>query len=329
MIRKGLPLLALVMIGGCGGSNSDSAVSASPAETSATTALQSPSDITAQAPATISADAPQAVPALTPDPSNPPAQAPAAAATIPGAIVFAAVKSGIADNPADRTPYTSGCRQVVSAQVPAVPAPATPAPATPTPDVPTPVVPAPATPSPAAATPAATPDAATPAPEAVAQTQADFYLCGAMRTYQVTGGFPGATGIGASAVVSIEPIVNGDTIFGVTANGLRLDGPPVDLSKIDPQVDSSVGAWKADATSANLVVMSVAGKPDQMRVCWNVNLPPPPAVTGPPGFAPIVRLEPFKRLMCGVYSRLAIGADKGGYVVDDIGGRISVSQGSW
>lgn len=333
MIRKGLPLLALVMIGGCGSSNSDSpasAVSANSPETAATSTQQAPVNASGQTPATTSATAPATVPAPTPDPSNPPAQAPAAAATVSGAIVFAAVKSGIADNPGDRTPYSSGCRQVVSTPATTVPTPALPDPATPDATAPAASTTDAVAPAPAAQTPATTPAAPAPATTTpVATIPTSFFLCGAMRTYQVSGGFPGASGIGATAVVAVDPIVNGDTIFGVTANGLRLDGPAVDLSKIDPQIDSTVGTWKADSSVANLVVMSVAGKPEQMRVCWNLNLPPPAPITGPAGFDPIVRNEPFKRLMCGVYNRLAAGADKGGYVVDDIGGKLSVSEGSW
>ncbi|MGE0312978.1 MAG: hypothetical protein AB7P21_15310 [Lautropia sp.] len=334
MIRKGLPLLALVMIGGCGGGNSDSAVSANAAEPPATTTTsatsqESPAVPPAQAPTTISAGTPATAPAPTPDPSNPPAPATATGASVPGAIVFAALKAGIADNPADRSPYSSGCRRVVSA--PAADPTATP-----------PADPAPAeSPANGATTTGATttdastttvtttPTAPAPAAPATAPAPVAFYLCGAMRSYQVTGGFPGASGIGASAVVAVEPIVNGDTVFGVTANGLRLDGPALDLSTVDPQVDATIGRWTAGDASAHLVVSSVPGSPRQMRVCWNVNLPPPPPVTGPPGFEPIVRLERFKRLMCGVYDRLAIGADQGGYVVDDIGGRVSVSEGSW
>lgn len=118
-------------------------------------------------------------------------------------------------------------------------------------------------------------------------------------------------------------------IDAVTANDLPLVGPQLDLRNVDPAVDATAGTWSNGAWSAQLIVQSVES-PDLMRVCWNVHLPPPAPVRGPPG-VPVTPPDtvPLKRLMCGVYSRAQAGPDVGGYVVDDFNGTKRAFRGTW
>ena len=155
-----------------------------------------------------------------------------------------------------------------------------------------------------------------------------FFLGGALTSHTITGGFPGASGIGLNHVVAIEPQINGGVITSVKANGLTLDGGSLDLRHATIALDHGAGTWRSGEWFAALVVQSVSGQPDLMRVCWNAHLPPPPPVTGPPGYEPMVRNAPFKRLMCGVYSKQG-GQSVGGYLSDDFSGTVTVYQASW
>jgi hypothetical protein len=123
--------------------------------------------------------------------------------------------------------------------------------------------------------------------------------------------------------------MDGGIIRSVRANGVDLQGAPLDLRNVDPAIDASAGEWRSGAWFAKLVIQSVAGNQDLVRVCWDAHLPPPPPLTGPSGTTGSVRDQPFKRLMCGVYSKSQPGPDRGGYVSDDLGGTISTYSASW
>ena len=153
-----------------------------------------------------------------------------------------------------------------------------------------------------------------------------FYLGGAYTTYVVARVFPGASGFGLWEQVDVKAQIDNGVIKGVTANGLQLQGAPLDLRNSDPRIDATAGSWRSGQWFANLVIQSSEG--ENMRVCWNVHLPPPPPVTGPPGFDPVVREPAFKRLMCGIYPK-AGGRDVGGYVADDYAGDVRTFSGSW
>jgi hypothetical protein len=155
-----------------------------------------------------------------------------------------------------------------------------------------------------------------------------FFLGDALTSFTVTRGFPGASGFGLNHVVDIKPQINNGVITSVKANGLTLEGGSLDLRNATVTLDHGAGTWTNGNWFAALVVQSVPGRSDQMRVCWNAHLPPPPPVTGPPGFEPLVREQPFKRLMCGVYSKQG-GAAVGGYLADDVDGKVTYYNGSW
>jgi hypothetical protein len=128
--------------------------------------------------------------------------------------------------------------------------------------------------------------------------------------------------------VNVSATGSEGVIDGVTANDLDLVGPQLDLRNVDPVVDATAGTWTNGDWSAQLVIQS-AESPDLMRVCWNVHLPPPRTVFGPPGSTPVVFTVPLKRLMCGVYGRALPGPDLGGYVEDDRNGTKRIFRGSW
>lgn len=294
MIRNSLPLAALLLLAACGG-GSDTAVSA-----------------------------------------NPPAPAPADTAAVTTAPTSTVVAPGVTTAPTPTPTPTVSTPTTPTAPGPVTTAPVTTAPVTTAPVAPPP--PAPGIPgtivlsalqSGIGNNPAETNPYGSGCRRVTSTAQDYFFLCGAMGSYQIRSGFPGASGLGAWGSVNIEPIVNGTSVIAVVANGLRLDGPALDLSKVDPAIDSVAATWSVDQSQVQLVVSSIAGQADTMRVCWNASLPPPPAVTGPPGFEPLVRKDPLKRLMCGVYARAQIGPDRGGYLVDDVGGAIAVYDGSW
>jgi hypothetical protein len=156
-----------------------------------------------------------------------------------------------------------------------------------------------------------------------------YYLGGALVSHSIGGGFPGASGIGLTGFVAVTPVINGGVITSVTANDLTLEGASLDLRNVNPAINASAGTWTNGQWFATLLVQSVSGQPDLMRVCWNTHLPPPPPVTGPPGFDPLVREAPFKRLMCGVYNNKQAGPDVGGYVIDDFAGKVTTYSASW
>ena len=51
-----------------------------------------------------------------------------------------------------------------------------------------------------------------------------YFLGGALTSYTLTGGFPGASGIGLNHRVEIQPQFNGGVITSVKANGVTLEG---------------------------------------------------------------------------------------------------------
>ena len=156
-----------------------------------------------------------------------------------------------------------------------------------------------------------------------------YFLGGALSSYTLSGGFPGGSGIGLWHRVDIEPIASGGVIVAVKANGLTLEGAPLDLRNVDPGIDANAATWSSGEWFATLLVQSVPARADLMRVCWNARLPPPPPVPGPPGYTPLTRTEPFKRLMCGVYNRDKAGPDVGGYLVDEFSGVVGTYSGAW
>ena len=163
----------------------------------------------------------------------------------------------------------------------------------------------------------------------VGAAQASFWVCGAMSSYQLRSGFPGGSGIGAWGAVKAEPVFEGTRITAVIANGLRLEGASLDLAGMNPPIDTPAATWTNGRWSARLLVASVPADPSLMRVCWQLVLPAPAPVTGPPGFEPLVRDAPLKRTMCAVYSRVAPGPDRGGFLVDDVGGSVTTYEGTW
>lgn len=156
-----------------------------------------------------------------------------------------------------------------------------------------------------------------------------IHLGGRYTSHILATGFPGARGVGAWDVVRIEPTMSDGAILAVEANGMALGGPRLDLATVDPVVGRPVATWSNGPWSVSLVVQSVPERPDLMRVCWDAILPAPEPVTGPPGHPPLVRTAPFKRLSCGVYDRHRAGPDRGGYLVDDLEGRVVTYAGSW
>ncbi|MGE0314748.1 MAG: hypothetical protein AB7P21_24280 [Lautropia sp.] len=162
-----------------------------------------------------------------------------------------------------------------------------------------------------------------------ATDQSVFWLCGAMASWQVRGGFPGPSGLGVWARVAVEPVISGTTVQGVTANGIRFSGPTIDLAATNPPLDAAASTWSSGQWQVQLIVASVPRKPALMSVCWKLTLPPPPPVDGPPGFVPIVRTTPLARTMCSVHDRVAAVPDRGGYVIDDAGSGAKRYEGTW
>ena len=59
----------------------------------------------------------------------------------------------------------------------------------------------------------------------------NFYLGGAYTTYVVARVFPGASGFGLWEQVDVKAQIDNGVIKGVTANGLQLQGAPLDLRR--------------------------------------------------------------------------------------------------
>lgn len=255
-----------------------------------------------------------AAPVPSPSPSASPA--PGAVATpAPGAVATPA-------------PGSAPAPVVAPGVATPVPAPSAPAPSAATPAVSGPIVLAALT---AGVSPAPNPEGSpyTDFRKVVASDNSYYFIGDALTSYTIGGGFPNASGFGLTGVVAIEPQVSNGVITSVKANGLTLEGSPLDLRNANPAIDASAGTWTSGQWFATLLVQSVSGQPDRMRVCWNAHLPPPPPVTGPPGFTPLVREAPFKRLMCGVYSNKQVGPDVGGYISDDFAGTVTVYSAAW
>jgi hypothetical protein len=132
----------------------------------------------------------------------------------------------------------------------------------------------------------------------------------------------GMVGLIKDRLVAVTVTGSDGVIDAVTANGLTMVGPQVDLRRVNPLLDESAGRWANGDSFVDLVVQSTSSE-DQMRVCWNVQLPPPE--TAPVQTSPV----PLRRLMCGVYSKTVPGLDVGGYVVDDFNGTIRTFRGAW
>jgi len=157
-----------------------------------------------------------------------------------------------------------------------------------------------------------------------------YYLLSGSNGRMVSGVLSGLPwgAIGGANFTVVEPAASGGVIYAITANSLTLEGQQLDLRGATVPLDATIGTWSSGEWYASLVTTSIAGSTDLMRVCWNLNLPPPPPITGPPGVEPVVRAEPFKRLMCGVYPRSG-SPNVGGYLIDDFGGTIRTFTGSW
>ena len=127
----------------------------------------------------------------------------------------------------------------------------------------------------------------------------------------------GAGGVGLAAVVDVKPQMDNGVITSVTANGATLEGPTVDLRSADLPLNEGAATWSSGNSSATLLVQSVNGQSSLIRVCWDVVLP----ASG--------RVEPLKRIMCGVYDVKQPNKDVGGYIRDTIGSAVTEYNGSW
>jgi hypothetical protein len=156
-----------------------------------------------------------------------------------------------------------------------------------------------------------------------------YFLGGRYESFIITGGFPGASGIGIWHWVRIEPAASNGMIYAVTANGLTYSGAQLNLQTVNPVIDQTTATWTNGPYFVSLLVQSVPGRSDLMRVCWNAYLPPPDPVTGPPDYTPLVRTAPFKRLQCGIYDRAQPSPDRGAYMIDDYDGRVVTYTGAW
>lgn len=129
-------------------------------------------------------------------------------------------------------------------------------------------------------------------------------------------------------LVNVRIIGSDGVIDRVIANDMTMSGPQLDLRTINPEIDKGVQSWSNGEWSVQLIVQSDSG-PDRVRICWNVNLPPPPPVAGPPGQPTVVYTVPLRRLMCGVYARSTPARDVGGHVEDDFNGTRRTFRASW
>lgn len=153
-----------------------------------------------------------------------------------------------------------------------------------------------------------------------------------MVSNRLGGGFPSLLGIGPYDETRVKALVVNGVIVGVEANSEYYEGPRVNLFGGQMPLNATIGTWTQGEYSVKLVLTSIADQPDVMRVCWNVYLPAPGVMTGPPGYvAPphLARTEPFRRLMCGLYGRYAWSGDIGGYVIDEREGAHYTMTGYW
>ncbi len=145
-------------------------------------------------------------------------------------------------------------------------------------------------------------------------------------------GFPSAFGVGIYDDTRVKAIIADGVIAGVEANGESYAGSRVNIASGRLPLNTTVGTWSRDGYTVKLVLTTMAERPDVMRVCWDVYLPPPQPIIGPPGYvAPphLVRTEPFKRLMCGLYGRYVWSGNIGGYVIDERDGVHYTMTGYW
>ena len=141
-----------------------------------------------------------------------------------------------------------------------------------------------------------------------------YYLGDALMSHSMG---VGPSGPRPAAVVDIRPQMNNGVITSVKANGLDLAGSPLDLRFANLPIGEEAATWSSGSSSVALKVVSVNGQPNLMRVCWDVNLPSSE------------RVEPMKRLMCGVYDINQPGKDVGGYMEDTIGSNKTTYVGTW
>ncbi len=146
-----------------------------------------------------------------------------------------------------------------------------------------------------------------------------FYIGGALESHAL--GSPTGRGVVPTERVKVEPISNDGVISAVNANGLVLSGSRLDLNTATLPLDASPATWSNGEWTVKLVIQSVAGFSDQVRVCWDAYLPASAAVEG--------RTEPLKRLTCGVYKKDIGARDIGGYVIDDFNGTKTTYSGNW
>lgn len=161
--------------------------------------------------------------------------------------------------------------------------------------------------------------------ELLDETRGIYYMGERMQSYTAVM-FPWLK-VGTYGEVQVQADLSGP-IATVVANSLTLTGPSLDLATADIRIDQVAGTWRSGDWYAQLIVKSTDDAA-QMNVCWNVQLPPPPPVQGPPGSEPVVRTQPLKRLSCGRYGRYAVTAAVGGEIVDDFGGSIRRFAGRW
>lgn len=219
---------------------------------------------------------------------------------------------------ASPSPVGSPAPGATPAPAPSSNATPSPGPSNPTPDAPAPTVPGPAVLEALGAgvseDPAPT-NPAVPYRRLAAGPGTYYFLGGKMVSH--SQGF-GPTGPRPAAVVDIKAQINNGVLTSVEANGVNLEGPSLDLRSAPvPVGEEPANTWTSGSSTASLVVQSVNGEPNLMRVCWRVNLPTSE------------RVEPLKRLMCGVYDIRQPGKDVGGYVEDTIGSNVTAYTGSW
>lgn len=142
-----------------------------------------------------------------------------------------------------------------------------------------------------------------------------YYIEGALMSYSIGVGPSGRPTL--DAVVDVKPQMNNGVITSVTANGLNLEGPTLDLRSADLPLGENAATWTSGNSSARLRVENDNGQSNRLRVCWEVDLPA------------AQRVERLKRTMCGVYDANQPGKDVGGYLRDIIGSSVTQYSGSW
>ncbi len=120
-----------------------------------------------------------------------------------------------------------------------------------------------------------------------------------------------------AAVVDVKPQMNNGVLTSVTANGLNLEGPTLDLRSADLPLGENAATWTSGSSSATLRVENDNGQANRLRVCWVVDLPSDQ------------RVERLKRVTCGIYDANQPGKDVGGYIRDTIGSDVVTYSGSW